>query len=198
MVLDCFGKLNQLGKNNKIKLQWIKAHVGFEGNEEADSLAKKGAEQGKLGPEPFLPAPDSFFKKISKDIQISNWNYSWSRTKDCKQTKLWLPQVTSKIEKFLSKISRADLSKIVQFSTGHCNLMKHKSLQGNNESFCRLCKDKKEKETPWHLVTKCPSLISHRRNTFYGNILYSVEWSPGQLLRFCKESKIWSLLDHQQ
>ena len=196
LVLDCFRKLNQLGKWNKIKIQWIKAHVGFQGNEEADMLAKKGAEQERYGPEPFLPVPEAFLKKATKDIQIANWNDNWRNTKDCRQTKLWLPEVTNKMEKYMKKMSRLDLGKIVQFITGHCNLKRHKSLQSNVESLCRLCKI--EEETPWHLVTVCPSLMLRRRNIFYGNILYSVEWSPGQLLRFCKESKIWSMLDHQQ
>ena len=159
-------------------------------------LAKQGAEQVREGPEPFLPVPDAYLKKTIKDKIFSKWNNTWNTTKECRQTKLWLPIVTSKVEKYLKSISRPDLSKLVQFITGHCNLMRHKSLQGNIEPLCRLCKE--EEETPWHLATGCPSLMMHRRNTFYGNILYSVEWSPGQLLRFCKESRIWSLLDHQQ
>ena len=196
LVLECFRKLNNLGSRNKVTIQWIKAHCGHLGNEEADSLAKMGAEQVRYGPEPFLPVPDSYLKNAIKDKIISTWNKTWTTTKDCRQTKDWLPTVTSKVEKYLNTISRPDLSKLVQFITGHCNLMRHKSLQGNMKPHCRLCK--KEEETPWHLATKCPSLIMRRRNTFYGNILYSVEWSPGQLLRFCKESKIWSLLDYQQ
>ena len=195
LVLECFTKLNNLGKSNKITIQWIKAHVGFQGNEEADMLAKKGAEQALNGPEPFLPAPESFLKKTTKNILISNWNFNWRNTKDCKQTKLWLPKVTNKVEKYLNKITRQDLSKLVQFITGHCNLMRHKSLQSNQEPLCRLCE--KGEETPWHLATKCTSLMNHRMNIFCGQILYSVDWSPGQLLRFCKESKIWSLLDYQ-
>ena len=108
-----------------------------------------------------------------------------------------MPTVSNKVEKYLKKIIRGDLGNLVQFLTGHCNLMRHKSLQDKRiEPDCRLCKE--AEETPWHLATECPLLFTHRKNHFYGEILYSVEWSTGQLLRFCKESKIWSLLDHQQ
>ena len=198
LVLECFKSLDALGSKNKVTIQWIKAHVGYQGNEEADKLAKKGAEELLEGPEPFLPVPDSYIKQITKNKVFSTWNSSWKRNKSCRQTKLWLPQINNKVGKYLKNISRLDLSKLVQFITGHCNLMRHKSLMSNTEPTCRLCKEKDKKETPWHLATECPSLITYRTNIFYGRILYSVDWSPGQLLRFCKESKIWSLLDYQQ
>ena len=205
LVLECFRILNKLGSTNSVKIQWIKAHVashnqvaGYIGNEEADMLAKKGADQVLEGPEPFLPVPDAHLKRISKEKAISAWSREWNNTSSCKQTKFWMPKVNNKMEHHLKKISRYDLSKLVQFITGHCNLMRHKSLQDKQfEPNCRLCKQKKE-ETPRHLAADCPSLIWHRKNIFYGEILYSVAWSPGQLLRFCKESKIWSLLDYQQ
>ena len=66
LVLECIQSLNKLGKKNKLVLQWIKAHVGHLGNEEADILAKSGAEMKMLGPEPFLPVPTSYIKILTK------------------------------------------------------------------------------------------------------------------------------------
>ena len=196
LVLECLKNLNALGTKNKIQLQWIKSHVGHLGNEEADMLAKKGAELVLVGPEPFLPVSSAIFKKKTNNNLISKWNSIWNSLKSCRQTKLWMPVCSNKIEKALKNLSRQDLGRLVQFITGHCNLMKHKSLQDKQtESTCRLCKE--EEETPWHLVTVCPLLMKHRLNIFDGHILFKVKWSPGQLLRFCKESKIWGLLDHQ-
>jgi len=38
MVLECLGKLNDLGRNNKVTLLWVPGHVGVEDNEQADTL----------------------------------------------------------------------------------------------------------------------------------------------------------------
>ena len=196
LVLECIKSLNKLGKKNKLVLQWIKAHVGHLGNEEADILAKSGAEMKMLGPEPFLPVPDSYIKNCTKKVTNTKWNNRWINLESCRQTKLWFEKCNNKIEKVLNKFSRFELGRMIQFITGHCNLNRHRSLQEKDISpLCRYCS--LDDETPWHLVTSCPSFISHRKNIFYGEILYSIDWSPKQLHRFCKESSIWSKLDRQ-
>jgi len=53
MVLECLGKFNDLGRNNKVTFLWVPGHVGVEGNEKADILARKGASAPLIGPEPF-------------------------------------------------------------------------------------------------------------------------------------------------
>ena len=196
LVLECIRSLNRLGKKNKLVLQWIKAHVGHLGNEEADYLARSGAEMKMLGPEPFLPVPGSYIKRQTKLEFEKSWNNRWQNLETCRQTKIWFAEASNKMDKALRHFSRSDLSKLIQFITGHCNLNRHISLQDKGHSpLCRHCKD--SEETPWHLVTSCPSFFSHRRNIFHGQILYSIDWSPRQLHGFCKESSIWSMLDRQ-
>ncbi|XP_055844735.1 uncharacterized protein LOC129911088 [Episyrphus balteatus] len=53
LVLECIGKLNELGKIYKVTLHWVPGHVGVQGNEEVDSLAKTGANSPLMGPEPI-------------------------------------------------------------------------------------------------------------------------------------------------
>ena len=149
------------------------------------------------GPEPFLPVPKSYLNQKINTKFNKIWKKRWKETTIYRQTKLWFETLSQKIEKFVKKGSRSDIGKLVQFITGHCNLLRHKSLQDKSiEPMCRLCNE--EEETPWHLATECPVLMTNRGKFFHGQILCNVEWSPGQLLRFCKGSKIWSLLDHQQ
>ena len=197
IVKECVNKLNELSLRNKVSLQWIKAHVGHDGNEAADKNAKAGAEQVALGPEPFLPVPYSFEKQIVDSAYKDIWSKRWKEDPEfAKQTKLWFKKPTPMFVSFL-KEDRYTVGNIVQFITGHCNLKKHQFRIGKIENLkCRLCNTKWE--TPWHLVTECPSLKNLREKLFHGPILHSFNWSPRLLLRFCKESSIWSMLQGQE
>ena len=43
-IFNCIQNLEKAGENNDITITWIPGHKGHEGNEQADLLAKKGAE----------------------------------------------------------------------------------------------------------------------------------------------------------
>ena len=197
IVEQCIKTLNRLGETNQVTIQWIKAHVGHAGNEAADQYAKVGSEVIAAGPEPFLPVPQSFIDaKIN--VKINNtWNKRWKNMKACRQTKLWFKTITDKFKVFLRKGNRYEIGRLVQFITGHCNLRKHQHFINTEiNPKCRHCN--LDLETPWHLATECPSFQSARTNNFHGQILHSIEWTPQLLLRFCKESKIWSMLESHE
>lgn len=63
--------------NKKVSIQWTKSHVGTEGNERADLLAKEAANNDSLEPIQLL-FPTSLLKKALKSNLISNWQSSWS------------------------------------------------------------------------------------------------------------------------
>ena len=58
----------------KIVLNWIKAHVGIEGNEKADQLAKEGGEGGIPSIPPF---PKSELKNRVNELIYKKWEKSW-------------------------------------------------------------------------------------------------------------------------
>ena len=197
IVKECIHSLNLLGEKNKVILQWIKAHVGHEGNEAADQNAKKGSETKTLGPEPFLPVPEAYINQKIKTKTVETWQNRWKNLNTCRQTKLWFKKISNKFEKFLKKGDRIETGKLVQFITGHCNLRRHQHFYNREiNPNCRFCN--LELETPWHIATECPSFINIRANIFHGRILHSLDWTPQLLLRFCKESNIWSMLDAQE
>ena len=197
IVKECVEKLNELSFRNKVSLQWIKAHVGHAGNEAADKNAKAGAEQVVLGPPPFLPVPFSHEKQKIESAFKDIWLERWKEDPEfAKQTKLWFKKPTPMFVPFL-KEDRYTVGKIVQFITGHCNLKKHQFRIGKVEKpNCSFCNS--AWETPWHLATECPRLQGIREKLFHGPILHSFNWTPRLLLRLCKESTIWSMLEGQE
>ena len=197
LVEECINAINSLGKNNTVTIQWIKAHVGHEGNEAADQNAKNGTEIRRSGPEPFLPVPQAYIDQKIEESFIKKWNKRWVGSKTCRQTKLWFKTSSKKFLGILKKASRQEISKLVQIITGHCNLRKHKKFYNpETNPLCRWCKQ--EPETPWHIVIECPCFKNIREKTFHEAILHSFTWSPQLLLRFCQESSLWGMLEDQE
>ena len=197
IVDECIKHLETLAKNNHVTLQWIKAHVGHVGNEAADNNAKMGVKRVSEGPEPFIPLPTSYLNQQTESTYENMWLQSWKSDPNfCEQTKLWIKRPTKKFISFLKR-DRLTVGKLIQFITGHCNLRKHQFRIGKQiDPNCRLCNS--VMETPWHLATECPRLQNIREKVFHGPVLHSFSWSAEQLLRFCKESSIWSMLDGEQ
>ncbi len=42
LVWECVQALGELGRHDEVSLCWVKAHMGYKLNEEADALAKEG------------------------------------------------------------------------------------------------------------------------------------------------------------
>ena len=62
LVQECKLMLNKLSLRCNVKLSWIPSHVGFFGNEEADSLAKHGALNHDCLPTAYVPRSMQVFK----------------------------------------------------------------------------------------------------------------------------------------
>ncbi|KAJ8981503.1 hypothetical protein NQ317_016500 [Molorchus minor] len=59
LIWNCLETLQALGNQNKVTLKWVPGHKGVEGNEEADTLARKGSDTALIGPEPMCGIPKS-------------------------------------------------------------------------------------------------------------------------------------------
>jgi len=92
MVLECLGKLNDLGRNNKVTL----GHVEVEGNEQADTL---------IGPEPFCGIEKAYVQqelnKAEEELRDLLGNFNRARSKT------------------LINLSQISFKALTRFLTGH-------------------------------------------------------------------------------
>ena len=76
--------------STNINLGWIKAHVGYSGNEAADALAKKAAEEGTPTQ---IPAPRSHLKNLLRKESIIRWQREWDEGETGRRVHNVLPKV---------------------------------------------------------------------------------------------------------
>jgi len=160
--------LNVLGEGQPIHIRWVKAHVGYEGNEMADQLAKQGA----LSPNKVITSfrvgiPDSYVKSLIWEQHFNSWSLSWESLPTCRQTKIWFPKPDKSKSAIILTQDRKRISWLVQIFTGHNFLNRHDALvDPEKDPTCRLCEE--EEETSFHLVAECPALAWLRMQVFGG------------------------------
>ena len=76
-VLTCIKNLNILVKDNDVTIAWTPGHIGIQGNEKADILAKSGSALNCLGPEPFISIPCASCRAAIKDWSVKRCKTSW-------------------------------------------------------------------------------------------------------------------------
>ena len=161
--------LNDLGALTPVGLQWVKAHVGIDGNEQADIAAKKGSKSGRFVCHD-IAAPRTEMKNHIRNLSNEEWKSEWQSRTDCRQTKLFINQPDPCIWKDIKNLRHKEVSAIVRFLSGHTFLNRHNvvikyKLRGpdadhHEEASCRLCEE--EEETPSHFATSCPMLSQQR------------------------------------
>lgn len=184
-VLECKENLNKLGSRNRVKIVWIPGHSGYQGNEEADRLARKGSTSISYGPHPSIRV--GWFSVLD---QISKWTLSlkhsyWKSRSDLKQSK---QMINLTLHKKISLTNRKDLKLFIGFLTGQhpTNSYLYRIGRSPNPT-CRLCDE--EDETTAHLMLSCRKICYHRRNIFgkplldHRDIFYSETQEIIKLLR---------------
>jgi len=188
---------SEVAKHNTLVFHWIKAHVGIQGNEHADSLAKRGAQDVSLmlADTPFLSVRTA--RTMLQDKFDEQWTSRWQARTDCRQTKIWFPEVNKPYSQRLMHLDRTTLSIMVQIITGHNFLRRHSSLiNPDEESECRLCLE--DEESSFHIVAECPALARPRLQVLGSSILAEpLTWSVTQVLSFLQEAHIEHLFDQR-
>jgi ribonuclease HI len=189
---DTLDVLISLAKRNKVTLCWIKAHVGTEGNEEADMLAKGGTRVHGPPRCHFPTCLNEGKSRIKQDLTQS-WMKNWEKSKSCRQTKLWFPvRYPCKTNAILTK-NRQQASALVRFITGFNGLAYHEFNIGKKERpNCTLCDS--DREDVAHLTQECPVVLPAMLRIF-GTEGISSQWSVNNLTKLLSYPAVKRLLE---
>ena len=175
------------------RLVWIKAHVGHEGNERADELAKAGTLLPHYAP---VALPKQATKAAINSAIDEIWNFQWSQYNDGRQSKQFYSQPNRTKAKYCYNLNRQDLGRFIRLITGHNNLFYHRSNVDKTRStspLCRFCGE--ERETFYHFATNCPCFRLSRFQFFQSDTCFvNNKWSIQQLLDFSKIPSITAAL----
>ena len=173
IVFDTASVLNYLAKKNTVSLQWIKAHHISENNKIADDAAKAGCESETWSPDEFLESRTAMANHI-RILRNETWTEKWQKSTEYRQSKMFLAGPDAKVWRTLKKLSKAKISNVIRFITGHTYLRRHNvvfkkkkvrlAADRDPDSECRLCRE--GPETPIHLLLECKALMWTRHTLF--------------------------------
>ncbi len=185
-IQNCWHQLQKLDKNFEWSISWVKAHVGIEGNESADKLAKKATQIYYRGTQPVLPIAPIHVKNAIQAFTNTNWDIYWNGRVDCRQTKLWFPEPNIKESKEILKLNKSDFGLITRWITGHCFLARHEAIINNEDPICNKCFI--DDQTPWHLLKECPATAAIRSD------IPPNKWTTGNILKTIKRMEFLEVL----
>ena len=150
------GKLAHLKElvklDNRITLSSVPGHEGHMGNEVADRLAKRGADQTVQGPAPWVPAANCVQKRLLNNWRDVRCEEKWKNREDCRQSELMMPNIKNKWSKIILRKPKTQIKVMVQLETGHANLRRHRFLMKLEDS--PLCECGEEEEMSIHTKYK--------------------------------------------
>ena len=188
VVAECKGKLSELQKHKNITICWIKAHVGHDGNEKADTLAKEAAQMHTEGPEPQLPVSKAVVKTIISQWIRNEHTVWWNNTEGNRHAKGLVHHPSKVLSNKLLSLPRQNMRGIIQIITGHGNFAEHQHRIGLADTnicpYCRL-----EPETPFHYICSCPH-FQRERNTH----LYGICTNLKDIVNTSKLNKLWAYI----
>ena len=155
-------------KQWKVHFEWVKAHVGNEGNELADRLAKQAANSQEIEVI-FSRIPTSTILRELKEESVELWENEWQNTINGHITKLFFPTVRSRM-----KLKIMLNHKLTAFTTGHGKFGDYfHRFKIVNDPTC-VCKQKPQ--TVEHILWECEKLNSERAEFRRSVIKSGGEW----------------------
>ncbi|KAK7109741.1 hypothetical protein V1264_013730 [Littorina saxatilis] len=135
--------LNTLTVRTATTLQWVPAHVGLPGNEQADRLAKEGSQLTQpSNPASYEETKTLVRSKFRADLVAQNGGYRTDQDP-------------------IRKLKRNQQTLIFRLRTGYCGLRAHLKRIGIIDT--ALCECGQADQTPSHMLQDCLSHEARRR-----------------------------------
>jgi hypothetical protein len=150
-------KMMEMGKMNwNIHLCWVKAHVGIQGNELADTLAKEAATDEDIT-ECYRRVPKSVVKIELCSKSVEKWQMEWGKTTKGKITKEYVTVVAERLKMKLNITQN-----FTCMVTGHGNIRSY--LHRFKIIDTPICPCGTTDQTIEHLLYECELLTKERDN----------------------------------
>ncbi|XP_050670435.1 uncharacterized protein LOC126969152 [Leptidea sinapis] len=148
-IKNLIRRAREMGKT--IRFRWVRAHVGIEGNERADHLAKDAALHSKLRAA-YDGVPISTLRRKIRAKTLEVWQERYTTGQTASVTKAFLPDVVASY-----KLVREDpfSALMAQIITGHGGFSAYLHRFGLKDSPVCIC-DGRTDESALHLVLECP------------------------------------------
>ena len=101
LVLESRKALEELAERKPVKLLWAPGHVGIQGNENADRLAREGSSTAFVGPEPALGISPRVVRTALRDWAYQGLRAYWDAYPHARQSKEFIPGPDQRLGKLL-------------------------------------------------------------------------------------------------
>lgn len=189
-------ELHQRG--NRVTVRWTPAHVGIEGNEQADATAKKAAEgkEGWAEPDYLQEASLSHLTRKTSEAR-SKTTQDWIRD-HVRGERRYRPPPGLRLRKGLSKVRKELAGRFYQLLSGHAATAEHlRRVEQTPGDKCWWC-GSGERQSRHHLVIKCRRWMPEIRR-LWERVERDCEWesprAPSVRLLFQDERAIPAILE---
>jgi ribonuclease HI len=149
------------GTGFHVVFNWIPAHVGIDGNEKADELAKAAAVRGPLPVEAGqLISLGAAAKRVVGERSKMDWVQAWRKEKTSGPTKRPVKAPVPQVLRHWKWLRKASSSVLIQRHTGRIGL--NENLTCINISQDARCGCGLGNQDPQHIVMECPFLLELR------------------------------------